>query len=445
MLRQAICAGIVFFALPVWAQSNLYQQGLDALQVGHYQEAISSLEQHTRLQPKDIKALQALSEAYLQLKSLELAEVTLKAAHELDRNDSQTHYLRGQLRFLQMDYNRALSEFKTVIYLKKTNGGLFYHLALTYEQMGQLDLAREALKNALDIKDNPTSIQAQIFLLQARLLPEFADTALEQALTLQGLKPELEAEIIQLQADYLLKAGRSNELITRQIKRIEQALNQSQAETLPKLINELDQWIGKSDNLEQDKMLMRQALETLYDRYPQQAFLRQVLIQTYLRSELYEELLAFYRVELQINRSKMTNIELAAAFHRMADIHLKLGYLQFAFNNYQSASDKNPNDLIAFKRMGIIYLSARDASEALKTLNKVKNIQPLDYENILLLSLTYAYKQEDDIAKQFLAQVPVDLYPHIRAQIEATLNSQNREANTDLWKSLILPEQILSQ
>lgn len=452
MLRQVLLVSLLLTTSPALAQANsvpvtppAYQQALDAIQEGRYAEAVSLLEQYTRLNPEDLKALQALAAAYLELKSLELAEVTLKSAHALERNDPQTHFLRGRLRSLQQDYTRALSEFRTVLYLKQSTGELYYQLADTYSQLQQPKEAQEALLLGLSRSDNTTSTQARLLLLKARLQPEQAESAYNQALALKGLEPALEAQILTQLAQLLVQNGRSQELITRQLARLEKAFDQNQADLGPKLLIELDNWLAQSPTPEQDRIFLKLQLEALYDKHPAQPLLRQQLIRLYHRYGLYEELLAFYQTELITKGSKMNDLELARTFHLIADVNLKLGYVQFAYNNYKRATDKNPHDTEALKRQGIIFLTARDPGEAVKIFTNIQKELPLDQENLLLLSLALAYKKQDDQARKLLAQVPAEVFPEIRVRVEAALASAQRQIPDAIWKELIPEDKILSE
>ncbi|HEY9844072.1 MAG TPA: tetratricopeptide repeat protein, partial [Candidatus Obscuribacterales bacterium] len=398
-------------ASPSLAQdATLLQQGLDALQQGHYAEAVSALEQHTRLQPQDLPALQALAEAYLQLKQLDLAEVTLTSAHGLDRNDARTHFLRGRLRFAQQDFARARSEFRTLLYLKAPSGELWYYLAQTYQALGESAQALEALNLGL-ASEAPGDTQARLLLLQGQLQPELAETALSRAMALKGLSTQLQAELFELHAGLLLRSGRSPELVERQLARLETSLDN--LEQAQRLLSQLETWLGQADDPDQARAAYLQQFEALYDRHPGQPLLRQQLIRLFERQGYYEKLQALYQFELIQNAGRMTDQERAVAFHRLADVYLKQGYLDLAFKNYENASKLNPHDTDALKRMGVIYFVAQKPGEAVKLFQRVLQDQPLDRENLLFLSLGLALTRQDNQARQLLAEVPADVRPEV--------------------------------
>lgn len=72
LLHTGLLLGLLT-TTPVWAQAEnpLLMQGLTAFQQQQYPQAVSALEPYTRLNPKDLNALQTLSEAYLHLNQLE--------------------------------------------------------------------------------------------------------------------------------------------------------------------------------------------------------------------------------------------------------------------------------------------------------------------------------------------------------------------------------------
>lgn len=432
----------LLFPTSALAQTDLLKQGLDALGQGRYSEAVTALEQHTRLQPEDMPALQGLAEAYLELGQKELAEATLKAAQAKDRNQARTHLLRGRLRYAQQDYDRARSELRTVIYLKQPSAELWYYLALTSEKLGDAATQAEALATGLAASDAPPAVRARLLLLQARLQPDKSDAALREALTLKNLPSNLETEILNQQAVLLLHSDRAKELIDRQFLRIEAALADPAAAT--RLLSELETWLGQSENVDMDRVIYRNALEALQEKYPQDALLCQQLIQTYRRTNQYEKLLAFYQYELIQGGAKLSDSERAAALHRIADAYLKLNFLDLAYKNYESASKLDPRDLMAVKRMGVLYLVAKQPGESIKLFDRVRKEDPLDHENLLFLSLAMALKKQDGDARQLLAGVPAGLRPEVRARIEALLVSEQRAVEDGLWKILIPEDAILS-
>lgn len=435
---------------PVLAQtpspvSNLRTEGQTALKMGRYAEAVSALEQHTRLQPEDLSALQDLAEAYLALKQLPLAEVTLTAAHKLERNAPRTHWLRGQLRLAQADYPRARSEFRSLIYLGQESPEVWYELARVALAAGAGADLREALQKGQSLSARLPDMRSRFLELQAETEPLRADALLQEAASVPGLSPERLQALNERKLSRLLSEGKIREVLTQQLQSLDQALQRASESEMTTALRQLEDILARSQSLEEDRMFYQMALEERYERFPGQPLLRRQLIQMYQRQLQYENLLAFYRAELIRQRSTLSAEAMGKAFHRMADVHLKMGYLQFAFDNYERAAERDPRDFEAHKRMGVIYLSARDLGEARKRFEQVARENPIDLENTLLLALTYAYDKQDDRARQFLALVPPEIRPEIRNLITAVMASPERRPPDTIWKQLIPEETIFSE
>lgn len=443
MLRQALLTLVLLgaTALPsLAADTTQLDQGLKALAQGQYKEAVSKLEQYTRLQPEDRAALQALAQGYLELKQLELADATLNTVQGLDRSDPRTHFLRGRLRLAQQDYQRARSEFRTVLYLKAQTGELWYYLAQTYQALGDTAAAADALGQGLSAADAPPDTQARLLLLQAAQEPKNSQDLLEKALAIKGLSPAMQADLTARQADLMIANGDLQTLILRQAKLLEKSLGSE--EQAQRVMAQTEAWLGKSKRAKQDWEFYLKQLEGLNDKKPT-PLLRRQLIRLYQRQGQYERLQTMYQYDLLENGSKMSEKELAAAYHRLADVFLKEGFLDFSFNNYERASNNDPHDLEALKRMGAIYLVADKPNDSVKLFERVRQEQPQDRENLLFMGVAQALLYHDDDARQLLGLVPADFRPELRTRLEALLLSQERKADLRLLQVMIPDNKIL--
>lgn len=444
MLRQAllVLALLSATAMPgLAADTSLFDQGQKFLQQGQYAKAVSSLEQYTRLQPEDLKGLQALAEAYLQMNHPDLAEVTLNTAQNLDRSNASTHFLRGRLRLAQKDYLRARSEFRTVIYLKAETGELWYYLAQTYQALKESQEASQALDQGMALSASQPDTMARLLLLQAEWHPKDTEKLLTKAMALKGLSPSLKSDLQTMQTSLLLKTGRIQELLKQQMQALEKTLGSNEAESL-RLLNEAETWLGKSKHLADDWNFYLSQLETLDNKKPS-PLLHKQLIRLYQRQGQYEKLQVMYQGELLEKGAGMSDKELALTYHRLADVYLKQHFLDFAFDNYERASTSNPHDTEALKRMGALYLVAQKPGDALKLFQRVQQELPLDRENLLFISLTHALLHQDEEARQLLAAVSEKVRPEVRTRIEAFLASEQRQADENIWRLLIPEEQIL--
>lgn len=442
-ISTALC--LLCGLLPAAAQeASLYEQGLSALKQGQYAEALTAFEAQARLTPEDLPTLQSLAETYLATDKLAVAEATLKAAHKLDRNAPRTHLLLGQLHFVRGDYEKAYSHYRVLEYLKQADGALYYAQARTLHKWGKPEEARAALQQGLNNRGLDADTQARLLLLQAELEPDTAEASLQAALALEGLSAPRRAEVVQARSAYYLSKGEVRPLLEQQLQQLDALLAAGDQSNLPSVLQQPESWIAQADNPDLERMFYLTQLERRYEKYPDVALLRQQIVLQFLRRERYEDLLAMYRQELLQKSRSWSDRETSAAFQRMADLHLKMGYLQFAFDNYERASEKNPRNELALQRMGIIHLAAGSPPEAIKLFRKVLELNPVALETRLLLALALAYDRKDEPARSILDQAPASEYPALRGQIQAVLAMPQRQPDKDIWRRLIPEDSILT-
>lgn len=423
---------------------DYFQQGLKLLHSGHYAEAATQLEAYNRLQADDLPGLTSLAEAYLSLKKTELAAVTLAAAQKLDRNDPQVHLLKGRLELLQGHPEKARAHFRTLIYLKVANAESQYWLAQAESQLGHSEAALTALQEAFKDREQAPATTARLLLLQAQLEPEQREKALKTALELKGLSPELKAEVQATWASEAIAQGNVRELVDDKMKQLLVQVDQLSEDEIVAALNQMQVWISRSDDAAVETRHFTALLDKARDQHPANAVLRRELIRNYLRQGLYEYLSALYQWEM-ISYSKFwSEQERAAGFHRLADVELRLGGAQMAFENYQRAVELDETDLQARQRMGVIYLSAGDTKSALKEFEAVLQRDPLDRKSRAFYALALAYDGQKDRAKEVLSQFPADALPDLRSRIEAVLVLPSAKPAQTLWHELIPNEEILS-
>lgn len=444
LLISTLCLGLLSPLSSVAAENEstpaLIEKGIESLHKRQLDDAVQNLEAGLRLAPEHLPALQALAEAYLLQQKLELAEATLKAAHKLDRSHVRTHYLRGRLRFAQHDYLRARSEFRVPLYFKQQSPETLLWLARTESELQNTAAAQEAVQKAFAL-DPKAQVYAALLLLQAQLEPDRADVFFQQAFELKNLDGESQKELRAAYADYLRQQGRIEELLHSLAQRLSEAVQSKQEELILERLGELSESAYLSESSDKERALFLRHLEKIYEQtgHP---LIKQTLIREMIKAENFENLLAFYRYE-QISRAPQNNREWAELYHRTADVHLKLGYLQFAFDNYEKAVELNERDFVALRRMGVIYLSAGDPGEALKHFKQVLDITPLDRKTRAFSALALAYLQRKAEAQRILADLPAQQFTELRTRVEAVLASGQRQPNKDLWRALIPDAEIL--
>jgi thioredoxin-like negative regulator of GroEL len=438
LLHTGLLLGLLT-TTPVWAQAEnpLLMQGLTAFQQQQYPQAVSALEPYTRLNPKDLNALQTLSEAYLHLNQLELAEVTLNAAHGLERNHARTHFLRGQLRLLQQDYLRARSEFRSLLFLKQESKELYLYLAKTALALKNSEETQDYLKKGLDLKPDQPDQQAKLLLFMAETAPNARE--IYSQIEALPLSAEMQKEVQKMFFGYLVQAGEFREIVDRSFDPILAAAKAKDRNLSTALYAELLRWLGKSSNPDVDQAYVLNRMENLYGQFPDDVVTRQQLISHYQRHDQPEKLLAMYRQELISQGSELAPKEQALLFRKIADLHLQMGYMQFAYDNYLRASDKDPTDIHSRLRLGIIFITAKDYREASRNFEKILKEQPLLHEARLYQAFAEAFNQEPDKAKQILEGLPSSFEPELQGWLRSLIANPKIEPVNEIWKRL-LPE-----
>jgi thioredoxin-like negative regulator of GroEL len=438
LLHTGLLLGLLT-TTPVWAQAEnpLLMQGLTAFQQQQYPQAVSALEPYTRLNPKDLNALQTLSEAYLHLNQLELAEVTLNAAHGLERNHARTHFLRGQLRLLQQDYLRARSEFRSLLFLKQESKELYLYLAKTALALKNSEETQDYLKKGLDLKPDQPDQQAKLLLFMAETAPNARE--IYSQIEALPLSAEMQKEVQKMFFGYLVQAGEFREIVDRSFDPILAAAKAKDRNLSTALYAELLRWLGKSSNPDVDQAYVLNRMENLYGQFPDDVVTRQQLISHYHRHDQPEKLLAMYRQELISQGSELAPKEQALLFRKIADLHLQMGYMQFAYDNYLRASDKDPTDIHSRLRLGIIFITAKDYREASRNFEKILKEQPLLHEARLYQAFAEAFNQEPDKAKQILEGLPSSFEPELQGWLRSLIANPKIEPVNEIWKRL-LPE-----
>ncbi len=210
----------------------------------------------------------------------------------------------------------------------------------------------------------------------------------------------------------LMKSQHSDDYVsaffTVATRRLQEVLSKGNTLDQLQLLKTLDALQPRLDDVSQRRY--RFLLEDQWELHPDIDVLRQYVVADYLKAEAYEFLLAFYRRELQMRASQWNADEKSEAYQRIADLHLKLGYLDFAFKNYEIALEQNPNNLEALKRQGLIYLSQQRFADAQKAFKTVFSRNPLDTENRYYLALNYYYQAQKPAADRLVTGIEGPAY-----------------------------------
>lgn len=183
-------------------------------------------------------------------------------------------------------------------------------------------------------------------------------------------------------------------------QRLESALDAESTLEQLKLLKALDALQPALDDITQRRY--RFLLEDLWEVHPNAQVVRSYVVKQYLKNKAYEDLLAFYRRELQLFASEWSASEKSVAFQHIADLHFKLGYLSFAYRNYEVAVKQDPTNQEALLRQGMTDLAQQNFSPAQKVFKSIFQKDPLNIENRYLLALCYFYQKEKTAGEQVL-------------------------------------------
>jgi Flp pilus assembly protein TadD len=119
-----------------------------------FDDAIVTLRQAGALAPNDAQLHGALGRLLLQKRDFPAAEIELKAALQIDRNNlsywkdlSSTYYLGG-------NYPAALSTFDLIAKVETPNAGQWFIRALCYDKLDQVQPALDAYRKFLELDQN---------------------------------------------------------------------------------------------------------------------------------------------------------------------------------------------------------------------------------------------------------------------------------------------------
>jgi tetratricopeptide (TPR) repeat protein len=127
--------------------------GICRTKLGQYDAAIAALLEAQKGQPKDIKVLYSLAEAYEKAVQPENAETVYNALAEINPAEAKTYH-RQSFRIYDAagKFDRAIVPAKKVIDLEPKNETNFYYLGLTYFKLQKYEEAVAAFQQALAVK-----------------------------------------------------------------------------------------------------------------------------------------------------------------------------------------------------------------------------------------------------------------------------------------------------
>jgi len=136
-------------ANPNLAESQLAGGYVNWLMAWDWKRAEAQFREATRLDPSNANAFRNLGHALSQLGRHAEAEITMRRARQLDPVDAMHLALSSQVAFQARNYTEALTLAREAVLLDSRLWVGYMELAQTYEQLGEHDLALEALADAV--------------------------------------------------------------------------------------------------------------------------------------------------------------------------------------------------------------------------------------------------------------------------------------------------------
>ncbi len=130
----------------------LYQLGLAYRNLGRYQDALKQFQQAVRLVPDFTEAYQGMEDCYLAL-----------------GDEDALRYARGMVAYGQGDYQTARAQLVEAASQRPNDPQVWLDLGLTYEKLGDLQAALEALTKAIKLAPHDLAIQQAYGRVQAAL------------------------------------------------------------------------------------------------------------------------------------------------------------------------------------------------------------------------------------------------------------------------------------
>lgn len=145
--------------------SALVDEADRAYERGEMERAKASLEEASRIDPKDPEILNKLAfvtaKAGERLNAIELYERSLA----LDENDDLTHNAIASLYRLEMAYERAQDHYLKALEIDDTYAQTYYNYGNLLVDMGEIDEARTMYKRALELQSDFSQAREALLLL----------------------------------------------------------------------------------------------------------------------------------------------------------------------------------------------------------------------------------------------------------------------------------------
>lgn len=338
----------------------------------------------------------------------------------------------AQQAFEQKQYAQSRDLLLKITAQSQVPSGAYYLLAQNYLALDQKLQALNAIQQGLQL-DSSTEEKMKLYLLKSQLATPREEELLKTSSLLLEVDPSSET-LATFSALLETSQGEAylEQLFSQAKIQLQNALQAQNTLLQLQLLKRLDALQPAFDDITQRRF--RFLIEDLWEAHPEAQVVRNYVVKAHLKNQSYEDLLAFYRRELQLFANKWSDSQRSQAFQRIADLHFKLGYLNFATRNYDIAIKQDPENLKALMRQGMADLAQQDSKAAQKAFQTVLQKDPLNSENRYFLALSYFYQGEKAAASK-IVQGTVDPPPaYLKDLIE--LAQISKDVPPRLWETL---------
>ena len=354
---------------------------------------------------------------------------SLAQAPQVEMSGSLTS---AQNAFDQKQYAQSRDLLLKITAQSPVPSGTYYLLAQSYLALDQKLQALNAIQQGLQLASS-TEEKMKLYLLKSQLATPREEELLKTSSLLLEVDPSSET-LATFSALLETAQGEAylEQLFSQAKTQLQNALQTQNTLLQLQLLKRLDALQPAFDDIAQRRF--RFLVEDLWEGYPEAQVVRNYVVKAHLKNQSYEDLLAFYRRELQLFAQEWSASQRSQAFQRIADLHFKLGYLNFATRNYDIAVKQDSENLNALMRQGMADLAQQDLKAAQKAFQTVLQKDPLNSENRYFLALSYFYQGEKAAASK-IVQGTVDPPPaYLKDLIE--LAQISKDVPPRLWETL---------
>jgi tetratricopeptide (TPR) repeat protein len=376
-------------------------------------EAIATYKKTLELDPELTAARVNLGKALAEKGLYQEAKEVLGAVTKQSLVDAEAHYNLGVILMREGSVSLAVAEFERAVAISPKHAQALNNLGVAWDQRANDKKALEYFKKAAAA--DPT--YAEAFFNQGMTLMNLNQTvpatrAFEQALKLE---PGSSGPYVQLGTLYLKQGKRDYavEAFKKAVAAIDEEDKKTRGFLQLRKYNDLKKTTDAYRGLALAYLALGKvddavaALKTAVDKLPKDASARKALGEAYLAQNKYDEAVEQLKERLSLENTADAKLDLARAYVKkrvakqaeplfrevikaepgnrdaimgLVDLYLSMGSYADADKLLDTAIAKDPNDLQALSRKGILKSRMGRPNEALEPLERVSQQNPLLFD-----------------------------------------------------------------